>query len=354
MAGVGFISGQQIAKALKGRPLTPADAQRLRRAGATSAGVNQTFGAAALGAGVGSSIALGSSAAFLAEAAPSLLSLGPYGAAALAALGIADLVFGGALQGKPKMLDTVQAVARLYQSRDPEIQQLAKNLAILVKNDAPLSSGNPRIQAQIRDWIGGAVGTILERYGLQNNGNAAGELDNAIRAVLTSERSAPGSLVDNVIARFAGQRAPFRIPPLRAQPLGQTRPQPFLPPAPAPMPPPLPPPAPINLQPPEPTPPLPPPAPLFQYLDNLQREHPYLELAGCVALAAAGQIAATLSEAETLLTVKEAAALLRCHPSTIYRLLKQGRLPALKIGSDWRFSPKSLRDWIEGNVKRSI
>lgn len=292
MAGVGLISGKQIAKALKSRPLTPADARKLRTLGASNAAIAQGFN---VPQGFASGAALGTALATTGfDAELGLFYLNPYTAipaAIITALDLAGVIPG--LAGKPKMLDTVQAVARLFQSRDPEIQQLAKNLAILVKNDAPLSSGNPRIQAQIRDWIGGAVGTILERYGLQNNGNAAGELDNAIRAVLTSERSAPGSLVDNVIARFAGQRAPFRIPPLRAQPLGQTRPQPFLPPAPAPMPPPLPPPAPINFQPPEPTPPLPPPAPLFQYLDNLQREHPYLELAGCVALAAAGQIAAT-------------------------------------------------------------
>jgi excisionase family DNA binding protein len=33
---------------------------------------------------------------------------------------------------------------------------------------------------------------------------------------------------------------------------------------------------------------------------------------------------------------------LKVHPSTIYRQLKRGRLPAFKIGSDWRFNVKLI------------
>ncbi len=46
-----------------------------------------------------------------------------------------------------------------------------------------------------------------------------------------------------------------------------------------------------------------------------------------------------------LVTVKELSNYLRVHPSTIYRLLKRGDLPALKLGSDWRFSLEAIDRW---------
>jgi excisionase family DNA binding protein len=38
-----------------------------------------------------------------------------------------------------------------------------------------------------------------------------------------------------------------------------------------------------------------------------------------------------------VLTVKELADYLRVHPATVYRHLKRGRLPAFRVGRDWRF-----------------
>jgi excisionase family DNA binding protein len=46
-----------------------------------------------------------------------------------------------------------------------------------------------------------------------------------------------------------------------------------------------------------------------------------------------------------LVTVKELSDYLRVHPSTIYRLLKRGELPAIKLGSDWRFSLEAIDRW---------
>lgn len=172
--------------------------------------------------------------------------------------------------GRPKMLDTVQAVARLYQSRDPEVQQLARNLSILVKNGAPLSSGEPRIQAQIRDWIGGAVRTILDRYGLTNNPNAVGQLDTAIRRVLTSEVATGGHTVDNVIAQLAQTpRAPMPSLSLpRRTPLRNPATSLPAPPAPA-------------AQPPE--------QGIIAQLESLARTHPLLNLGVCLGLYYSGQ-----------------------------------------------------------------
>lgn len=49
----------------------------------------------------------------------------------------------------------------------------------------------------------------------------------------------------------------------------------------------------------------------------------------------------------TVLTLDEVAAFLKVHPSTIYRLLKHHRIPAFKMGSDWRFNQDSIERWIE-------
>ena len=46
------------------------------------------------------------------------------------------------------------------------------------------------------------------------------------------------------------------------------------------------------------------------------------------------------------MTLEEAAAFLRVHPSTVYRLLKKRQIPAFKFGSDWRFSQDSIERWI--------
>ena len=45
------------------------------------------------------------------------------------------------------------------------------------------------------------------------------------------------------------------------------------------------------------------------------------------------------------MTVRELAGYLKIHPSTIYRLLKQGSIPAFKVGSDWRFNRESIDKW---------
>ena len=46
-----------------------------------------------------------------------------------------------------------------------------------------------------------------------------------------------------------------------------------------------------------------------------------------------------------IMTVRELAEFLHCHPSTIYRLFQQGKLPAFKVGSDWRLSREAIDRW---------
>ena len=48
-----------------------------------------------------------------------------------------------------------------------------------------------------------------------------------------------------------------------------------------------------------------------------------------------------------LLTVSEVADLLRINKSTVYRMAKQGRLPATRVGRQWRFRKSVLDGLLE-------
>jgi excisionase family DNA binding protein len=50
-------------------------------------------------------------------------------------------------------------------------------------------------------------------------------------------------------------------------------------------------------------------------------------------------------EDSKVMTVKELSGYLKVHPSTIYRQLRRGQLPAFKVGSDWRFNVESIDRW---------
>ena len=54
-----------------------------------------------------------------------------------------------------------------------------------------------------------------------------------------------------------------------------------------------------------------------------------------------------------VLTVNELSDYLKVHPSTIYRLLKAGQLPAFRIGSDWRFNVEEIERWLAEREQRS-
>jgi len=47
-----------------------------------------------------------------------------------------------------------------------------------------------------------------------------------------------------------------------------------------------------------------------------------------------------------LMTVEESAGYLRVGKKTIYRLLKQGKIPATRVGQQWRFNKASIDKWL--------
>jgi len=52
-----------------------------------------------------------------------------------------------------------------------------------------------------------------------------------------------------------------------------------------------------------------------------------------------------LSDITPVLTVRDLSHYLRVHPTTVYRLLKTGQLPAFRVGSDWRFNIEEIDRW---------
>lgn len=55
---------------------------------------------------------------------------------------------------------------------------------------------------------------------------------------------------------------------------------------------------------------------------------------------------------DTWLTVKEVAQYLKLSTDLIYKLAQQGRIPASKVGSAWRFKKEKIDRWMDANEKR--
>lgn len=52
-----------------------------------------------------------------------------------------------------------------------------------------------------------------------------------------------------------------------------------------------------------------------------------------------------MADEDEIFTIKELSEHLRVHPTTIYRLLRQGRLPGFRVGSNWRFNRTTIEQW---------
>jgi excisionase family DNA binding protein len=53
------------------------------------------------------------------------------------------------------------------------------------------------------------------------------------------------------------------------------------------------------------------------------------------------------TDKQAFLTTEEVLVYLNTTPRTIYRLIRSGELPAVRIGRQWRFRRTDLDDWIE-------
>ena len=62
------------------------------------------------------------------------------------------------------------------------------------------------------------------------------------------------------------------------------------------------------------------------------------------------EVLMTASHEHDLLTCEEAATLLRLHVRTVGRLLKQGTLPGVKVGRQWRLRRADLDAYLAGGA----
>ena len=58
----------------------------------------------------------------------------------------------------------------------------------------------------------------------------------------------------------------------------------------------------------------------------------------------------TASPLGDILTLKQVAEYLKCHTSTMYRLVKNGGVPHFRLGGDIRFQKSTIDNWIKNNT----
>ncbi len=56
---------------------------------------------------------------------------------------------------------------------------------------------------------------------------------------------------------------------------------------------------------------------------------------------------------EQIMTLQEVARYLGLHAMTVYKLTREGRVPAAKIGGQWRFKRDVLDEWLETQMHRN-
>ncbi|MFH1552172.1 MAG: helix-turn-helix domain-containing protein [Candidatus Omnitrophota bacterium] len=57
--------------------------------------------------------------------------------------------------------------------------------------------------------------------------------------------------------------------------------------------------------------------------------------------------------AKSVMTIKELADYLQMKVVTIYKHAQEGKIPAFKVGSKWRFKKETIDEWIKNQEKKS-
>jgi excisionase family DNA binding protein len=55
-----------------------------------------------------------------------------------------------------------------------------------------------------------------------------------------------------------------------------------------------------------------------------------------------------------IMTAAEVAEYLQVHKGTIYRIARIGKIPAFKIGDDWRFDRDAIEKWTTGRTSEGL
>ncbi len=60
-----------------------------------------------------------------------------------------------------------------------------------------------------------------------------------------------------------------------------------------------------------------------------------------------------MAKSKDILTIKDVADYMDVHPMTIYKYVKNGKIPAFKIGTSWRIRRDSISKWIEESEQQT-
>lgn len=61
-----------------------------------------------------------------------------------------------------------------------------------------------------------------------------------------------------------------------------------------------------------------------------------------------------MAKEREILTAKEVADYLNIHPLTVHKFAREGKIPAFKIGTDWRFHKKYIEMWIREKLDNNL
>jgi excisionase family DNA binding protein len=60
-----------------------------------------------------------------------------------------------------------------------------------------------------------------------------------------------------------------------------------------------------------------------------------------------------LSESAAVLTIEELSAYLKVPKSTLYKLVREGKVPCQKVGRHWRFHKNAIDVWLQEHPEPS-
>ena len=58
-----------------------------------------------------------------------------------------------------------------------------------------------------------------------------------------------------------------------------------------------------------------------------------------------------MSKTKEIMNTKEVSEFLKLHPFTVNKMAREGKIPAFKIGVDWRFHHRHIERWINEKIE---
>jgi excisionase family DNA binding protein len=60
-----------------------------------------------------------------------------------------------------------------------------------------------------------------------------------------------------------------------------------------------------------------------------------------------------MTNSDEIMTLEQVARYLKLKPQTVYKWAQEGRIPAAKLGKEWRFRKRILDEWIDSAIMQS-